>query len=120
MDVMRKQLTLFAVLATLVALPATGALAAHGGGGGHMGGGHMGGGHMGGGHMGGGFGGGHMGGSGGSHFGHAGGFHDGRLALHDGFHGRHFFGGGYDNACWNGQITPEGRVCEWPDYPGYY
>jgi len=51
---MSKKFAFIAILATALALPATGALARGGGGGGHGGGG--------GGHMGGGFGGGHMGG----------------------------------------------------------
>jgi hypothetical protein len=73
MDVMNKKFALIAVLATTLALPASGALARGGGGGGHMGGGfgggHIGGG-FGGGHMGGGFSGGHMGGGlGGGHIG---------------------------------------------------
>ena len=61
---MSKKFAFIAILATALALPATGALARGGGGGGHGGGGgggHMGGG-FGGGHMGGGFGGAHMGG----------------------------------------------------------
>jgi hypothetical protein len=65
---MRKKFALAAILTIALALPASGALARAGGGGG----GHMGGGHMGGGHMGGGFGGGHMGGGmhmGGGHIG---------------------------------------------------
>jgi hypothetical protein len=114
MDVMIKKLALIAILATTLALPATGALARGGwGGGGHGGGG------FGGGHMGGGFGGGHMGGGhfGGAHMGggfarsHVGGFHGGHFAH------RGFFNNGlgyYDDSCWDWRSTPDGWVCVGP------
>ena len=136
MDVMNKKFALIAVLATTLALPASGALARGGGGGGHMGGG-FGGGHMGGGfggsHMGGGFSGGHMGsirGAAAGAFGSASAFHErsgqmgsfrdqrgARFASH-GLHHRRFIGGGfggYDDSCWDWQSTPTGWVCQYPD-----
>jgi len=123
---MIKKLALIALVATTLALPATGALARGGGGGfggghggGGFGGGHIGGG-FGGGHMGGGFGGGHIGGApmgGGFSAGHVGGFHGGRFAAH-GLHRNFFtndFGyGGYDDSCWDWQSTPTGWVCALP------
>jgi hypothetical protein len=136
MDVMNKKFALIAVLATTLALPASGALARGGGGGGHMGGGfsggHMGGG-LGGGHIGGGFAGSHMGSIGGAAagaFGSASAFHErsgqmgsfrdqrgARFASH-GLHHRRFIGGGfggYDDSCWDWQSTPTGWVCQYPD-----
>src|ERR1700752_1750578 len=124
MDVMTRKLALIALLATTLALPATGALARGGGGGGHMGGGfgggggHIGGG-FGGGHIGGGFGGGHIGGAhmgGGFGGGHIGGFHGGRFAAH-GIHRNFFtndFGYGGYASCWDWQSTPTGWVCVSP------
>jgi hypothetical protein len=98
MDVMTKNLALIALLATTLALPASGALA-RGGGGGFGGGGHIGG--FGGAHMGGGFG------------GHIGGFHGGRFAHRNVF--TNDFGyGGYDDSCWDWQVTPGGWVCVAP------
>jgi hypothetical protein len=142
MNVMRKKIALIAILATALALPASGALArGGGGGGGHVGGGgHMGGG-FGGGHMGGGM---HMGGMGGGHIGGRmgrpmgspgigpqarGAFGAPRVAgirgVHNGRYGhgyrRHFFVGGlgysYYNPCWDWVSTPLGWQCSWPyDY----
>ena len=137
MDVMNKKFALIAVLATALALPASGALARGGGGGGHMGGGfgggHIGGG-LGGGHIGGGFAGSHMGSIGGAAagaFGSARAFHESsgqmgsfgdhrgaRFASH-GLHHRPFIGGafgGYSDSCWDWQLTPLGWVCQYPDY----
>ena len=121
MDLMNRKFALIAILATALALPASGALARGGG--------------FGGGHMGGGFGGGHMGGIGGaaagafgsagaSHErgGHMGSFGDHRgvgFASH-GLHHRRFIGGGFDgttyDSCPDWLLTQLGWVCQYPDY----
>lgn len=119
---MRKKLALIAILATALALPASGALArGGGGGGGHGGGGFGGGGHMGGGfgggHMGGGFGGGHMGGgfggghTGGGFVGHTGGGVGGEHFIGGGTHlGGGFAGGHVGGRAIGSSISPQARA----------